>query len=261
MWLLSVRHCRAAVGPWSSSRFAGFAATASVGGWSGRQPSGARRRASAARAGPTALLVESVAASRRCLRSMRRCSAVRGAPAADTFARAPARNQDVGSRPPALAGRRGDLSPKRDASRRPPPRIVQICSRAKDLQSDAAPKRARGTSVDATGGLTSPRQRPLDSCGDTEPCRQAAALSKAATPVHRDDSDVPNNVLRHGRRRRRRRASAAGLAADVSTADDDAWQINAGARLSQEEIDAQPRGRRAAALGFTMVGSRPARRR
>ena len=44
----------------------------------------------------------------------------RAAPQADTFARAPARNQDAGSRLPSLAGRRGDLSTKRDAHRRIP---------------------------------------------------------------------------------------------------------------------------------------------
>ena len=41
-------------------------------------------------------------------------------------------------------------------------------------------------------------------------------------PCRQHEHDVPNNVLRHGRRRRRRRAPAAGLAADVATADGDA---------------------------------------
>jgi len=123
---------------------------------------------------------DSVAAARdRCVRAWPSSGA-----AADTFARAPARNQDVGSRPPALAGRRGDLPTKRDASRRPPPRIVQICRQSKDLQSDAAPKRARGTPVDAAGGLTSPPQRPLDSCAAAGPAEAQTGCPPCARQQH-----------------------------------------------------------------------------
>ena len=72
MWLLSVRHCRAAAGPWSSSRCVGSLTCCELrsgeAGLCGSPP--ARRRASAARAGPSAAS-EYMAASRRCPRSMR----------------------------------------------------------------------------------------------------------------------------------------------------------------------------------------------
>ena len=95
--------------------------------------------------------------------------------------KSPARNQDVGSRPPALAGRRGDLPTKRDASRRPPPRIVQICRQSKDLQSDAAPKRARGTPVDAAGGSTSPLPQTFDSCAAAGPAKAQTGCPPCAS--------------------------------------------------------------------------------
>ena len=191
-----------------------------------RQPPGARRRASAAQAWPGAAS-EYMAASRRCPRIDARRRAARGAPAADTFARARTK-PGRGFSPPS----------SRRASRRPPYEAGRVSKAAapncSNLQTEqglairrcpkASPRHAcgRGGRFDLASAATSRFLRRGGPCRSTD---RLPALRKAATPVHRterDDSDVPNNVLRHGRRRRRRRASAAGLAADVSTLDDDA---------------------------------------
>ena len=127
--------------------------------WSLRQPSGARRRESAARAGPSAFDgICGCVASLPAIDARRR--AARGAPAADTLAREPARNPGASVPHPSARRASGALFPMRDASRRARPRIVQICRQSKDLQSDA-PKRAsparrrRGERLDIASTTTS----------------------------------------------------------------------------------------------------------
>ena len=135
-----------------------------------------------------ALLMESVAASRRCLRSMRRCSAVRGAPAADTFASDPARKPGASVPRPIARRASGALSPMRDASRRAAAPNCSNLLQSKDFAIRRCPKRARGTSVDAAGGSTSPLPQTFDSCGAAGPAKAQTGCppcAEAPTPSAR----------------------------------------------------------------------------
>ena len=74
--------------------------------------------------------------------------------------------------------------------------------------------------VAAASGSTLHSRRTLDSCAAADPRGLPKHIYRL--PCRQHEHDVPNNVLRHGRRRRRRRAPAAGLAADVSATHGDA---------------------------------------
>ena len=89
--------------------------------------------------------------------------------------------------------------------------------------------------VAAASGSTLPSQRTLDSCAAADP--EGCQSTYTGCPVQQHQYDVPQRLLRHGRRRLRGRASAAGLAADVSTVDDDARPPDTCERVPEAEIN------------------------